>query len=211
MPAALFRSRRFALAAPVLLVAAGVLGAVPVPPADDAGLVSNALTYLDSIKNARGRFVQTDSQGRQTTGEVWIHRPGKARFQYDPPSRLVIASDGRLVSVLNPGLRSFQNYPLGATPLGLLLARSVRLEHGAYVSGVERRADGFSLTLRRGRTSGALRLDFAGDPLRLAGWTVIDAQGQVTTVRLIDFGPSGPADPRLFDLRNPYRGAPAPP
>jgi len=97
---------------------------------------------------------------------------------------------------------------LRLTPLSLFLARDVRLDRGVAVSKVTRLADGFSIVARDGRkqAEGRITLTFARAPLRLTGWTVTDAQGAATRVRLADFAPSGPLDPGLFELPDP-RGA----
>ena len=67
--------------------------------------------------------MQTDARGRATTGALFMKRPGKARFAYDAPSGLLVVSDGGVVSVQDTRLKTFESYPLGATPLSLFLAR----------------------------------------------------------------------------------------
>jgi outer membrane lipoprotein-sorting protein len=180
--------------------------------ADDRATVERASAYLEGLTNAKGRFVQTDPRGAVSEGSLFLHRPGKARFAYDPPSGVIIASNGKVVSRLDPRLHAFQSYPLGLTPLSLFLARDIRLDRGVSVSKVTRLADGFAIVARDGRrqAEGRIVLTFAESPLRLTGWTVTDAQGQATRVSLVDFAASGPLDPTLFELRDP-RLASSPP
>ncbi len=179
-------------------------------PADQA-LVDKAVAYLQGLTNAKGRFVQVDARGVVSSGDISLHRPGKARFQYDPPSGLVIASDGRMVSILNPRLKSFYNYPLRYTPLSLLLRKDIRLDHGAEVVGVAPMAGGFAITVRegRGRMQGAITLDFSDRPVSLTGWTIVDARGAATKVRLVDFATVGSLDPAIFELHDPRAAAEA--
>lgn len=173
-------------------------------PADQA-LVDQASAYLQSLGEAKARFTQTDAAGRVTQGTVWLKRPGKARFQYDPPSGLVVISDGAAVTVADFRLRSFTRYPLGATPLSLFLARTVRLDRGVAITAVDHTAEGFVIVARdgRGKTAGRLALDFAQSPLRLTGWTVIDAQGRATRVRLEGLAQVSGLDPALFVPKKP--------
>ncbi len=192
----------------LVLAAALFMAAAPVPPAPspaEQALVDKALAYLQGLTEAKGRFVQVDARGEVEQGAVYLHRPGKVRFEYDPPSGLVIASDGRLVSVLNPRLKSFQNYPLNLTPLSLLLARNIRLDRGAAVTGVTSSADGFAITVRegRGRMQGQIALQFSDRPLALIGWMITDARGASTRVRLVGFAPTSGLRADLFDLRDP--------
>ena len=206
--------RRFTLALAALTLAGPVLAgpalADPAPaqaalsPADQA-LVARATAYLEGLAQAKARFVQTDARGQTTTGTVYLKRPGKARFAYDPPSGLLVVSNGSTVAVADSRLKSFDSYPLGMTPLSLFLARTIRLDKGVQVTGVTRMADGFTLTARDGRkqTAGQIALTFADAPLRLAGWAVTDAQGHTTQVRLEGLAPAANLDPGLFELKDP--------
>jgi len=80
--------------------------------------------------------------------EVDLQRPGKARFAYDAPTNLVMASNGHLVSVWTQRLKTFESYPLGMTPLSVFLAKEIRLDKGVVVSRVERLGDGFAIVAR---------------------------------------------------------------
>src|SRR5689334_18303717 len=123
----------------VALVALGVAGpALAQAPlaADDQAMVSRAIAYLEGLGEARGRFVQTDPRGQTSQGAVYLKRPGKARFDYDPPSGLLVVSDGSTVSVADSRLKTFDRYPLGATPLSLFLSKSIRLDRGVQITGV---------------------------------------------------------------------------
>jgi outer membrane lipoprotein-sorting protein len=179
------------------------LGTVLSP--EDQALVDRAVDYLQGLSTARGRFVQTDMRGQVTRGQIFLQRPGKARFAYDPPSGLLVVSNGSTVSVYDSRLRSFQSYPLRATALSLFLARNINLSSGVIVDQVIRRDDGgFEIVARdaRRQAEGRIRLTFSRAPA-LTGWALADAQGLTTRVQLVDFAPSGPLDQRLFVLRYP--------
>jgi outer membrane lipoprotein-sorting protein len=185
-----------------------VLAAAPAPPAlaaPDAALVAKAVAYLHDLTTAEGRFIQTDARGALTQGTLYLQRPGKARFEYDPPSGLVIASDGHEVSVVNRRLKTIRSYPLGLTPLSLFLARDIRLDKGVMVTGVDRREGGFSITARDGgkKTAGQIVLTFAQSPMALTGWTIIDSQGRAVGVRLIDLRRAAPRAAKFFEIYDP--------
>jgi outer membrane lipoprotein-sorting protein len=196
------RSLTLALAAAPL---AGPALAQTALPAADQALVDRAVAYLESLTEAKGRFSQTDAHGRTTTGRLFLKRPGKARFAYDPPSGLLVVSDGGVVSVQDKRLKTFDQYPLVATPLSLFLAKTIRLDRGVSIARVSRMADGFSVTARDGKkqTAGSLTLTFTDNPLTLASWTVTDAQGRPTRVQLLDLQPTTGLDRSLFVLKDP--------
>jgi outer membrane lipoprotein-sorting protein len=41
--------------------------------------------YINSLTTAEARFVQTNADGSTAKGRIIIQRPGRARFEYDPP------------------------------------------------------------------------------------------------------------------------------
>jgi outer membrane lipoprotein-sorting protein len=191
-------------AAPLTAAPVAVQAQAALAPADRA-LVDRAVTYLEGLSEAKGRFVQTDARGRTVTGALYLKRPGKARFAYDAPSGLLVVSDGGVVSVQDPRLKTFDQYPLSATPLSLFLARTIRLDRGVAIARVARARDGFSITARDGRreTAGEITLDFVDNPLRLSGWTVVDAQRRPTRISLIALDRASGLDRSLFVLKDP--------
>jgi outer membrane lipoprotein-sorting protein len=195
------RSLTLALAAAPLAAPAF---AAPLPPADKA-LLDRAVAYLQGLDQARARFVQTDARGHSVGGEVFLKRPGKARFAYDKPSGMLVVSDGHYVTVQDKRLNSFDQYPLGATPLSLFLARTIRLDQGVDVTRVGRMADGFSITARDGKkqTAGQITLTFTDNPLALVGWTIVDPQGRTTRVQLQGLQRTTGLAANLFVLKDP--------
>ena len=202
------RRRLLALAAATAAIAplGAFAAAAPAPlSAEDQALVDRAVAYLQGLNEARGRFVQTDARGATSQGELFLKRPGKARFAYDPPSGLLVVSDGGTVSIADSRLKTFDAYPLVATPLSLFLAKTIRLDRGVQVTRVARAADGFTITARDGKreTAGQIALTFTDNPLALAGWSVTDAQSRTTQVRLAGLQRASGLDPSLFVLKDP--------
>ena len=198
------------------ILAGGVRAAAPAPAPplseEDTRLVERAVAYLQDLGELKGRFEQTDPRGAVTGGDIYLKRPGRARFVYDPPSSLLVISDGHDVAVIDPRLKTNERYPLGLTPLSLFLAKRVRLDRNIAVTAVNRYSDGFSLTAHdaRHKTRGEVTMTFAEAPLRLREWRTVDAQGQVTRVRITSLEPVSGLDPALFiaPLPKSVRGHP---
>ena len=201
--------RSLALAFVAAAAAPAALAQPPTLAPEDKALVDQAVAYLESLSEAKARFEQTDGRGQTTEGTVWLKRPGKARFEYDPPSGLVVVSDGAAVTVADNRLRTFTRYPLFTTPLSLFLAKTIRLDKGVAITGVDRTATGFVIVARdgHGKTAGQLALIFADKPLQLTGWSITDAQGRTTRVRLMGLERASGLDKSLFVGKKP---APAP-
>jgi outer membrane lipoprotein-sorting protein len=202
-----FTAASLSTAAALALPAAALAqsGTVALSTADLA-LVGKATKYLQNLEEVEGRFEQTNPRGAIQAGDIFLKRPGKARFQYDPPSGVTVVSDGRNVSVWDSRLRTFDRTPLGATPLAILLARQVRLDQDVEVFRVGRYEDGFYLSARsahgEARTEGYITLVFSDNPTALRGWTLVDGQGQATKIKITSLSPT-PIRPEMFVLDDP--------
>jgi outer membrane lipoprotein-sorting protein len=198
--------RRFLLGLSCCLVLASAASAKPLELTEaQKGLIDQASGYLSTLGQVYGRFSQVDAYGSQTSGRYAIRRPGRARFQYDAPSGLLVVADGHNVSIYDQRLKTFDQYPEWATPLGLFLAKTVRLDKSVEVTKVTETDAVFGVTLRdRGHhAEGAIELRFRKAPLTLVGWAITDGQGQVTQVRLDSMETSADLDTAQFKLRDP--------
>jgi outer membrane lipoprotein-sorting protein len=163
--------------------------------------VDQAGVYLNNLRSARGRFTQTDANGRVTTGSYALKRPGKVRFEYDKPSGLLLVADGRNAGIYDSRLKTFEQTPLNRSPLSLFLSNDISVTKGS-ISGVTRSSTGFAFSARDrgGLADGYVTLNFAQNPLRLTGWTIVDGQRRTTRVRLNSLTP-GPVSDSLFVLK----------
>jgi len=178
---------------------------------EDVREVARIVDYLQGLTSERSRFVQTDARGVQTEGAFYLQRPGRARFEYDPPSGLIIASDGRRVTVVDRRLKTRHAYPQGATPLELLLDRNIRLDRGVIVRQVARDQGNVTVVAEdaRRKAKGQIALTFTETPMALTGWAIKDARGGVVRVRLAGLAHTPPHDASFFELPDP-RSTPDP-
>lgn len=200
------RALIFTAAAAALLPAVPALAQSALSAADRAR-VDRAVAYLQGLTSVRGRFTETSARGRAQQGDYYLQRPGRARFEYDAPSRLLVVSDGSNVKRYDPRLNTFQQVPLGQTPLSLFLARQIRVDQGVRVEDVRDVPGGFAIVARDARRprDGQIILTFAESPMRLREWTIVDAQGGRTRVQLNSLESAGSLNRDLFVLRDPTR------
>ncbi len=185
------------LAAPLLIAAA---------PPTNAVEIGQVQQYLNSISTLKAHFVQVAPNGAISQGTAWLDRPGRMRFQYDPPSPLLLVAGHGLFVFHNSSLDQTSNLPLGATPLGILLAPHIQLTGGDVTVTDLRNLPGeiaISLVWNAHPTDGSLTLVFTTDPLALRQWAVTDATGQRTTVTLSNIQLGGKFDPQLFEFIDP--------
>jgi outer membrane lipoprotein-sorting protein len=195
----MFTRRTLLLSAATLpLAAAARAQALSDQDKTDIGRVE---TYLDGLRSLKARFIQVANDGSVSEGTAWLERPGRMRFQYNPPSPFtLIANDGDLI-FNDSSLQQTSNIPLGRTPLGILLADKVDLNGAVAVTAVQRLPGQLQITLTRAGSpgDGSLTLVFAEPPLTLRQWTVVDSQRRETHVTLYNAKTGGTFDPRLFN------------
>jgi outer membrane lipoprotein-sorting protein len=168
--------------------------------AERAAAVASVNAALNAVERMQGRFVQTSPGGGSASGSFYLQRPGRLRFEYDPPATLLIISDGSVVSLRDTALRTTQRTPLRSTPLNLILRTDIDLERHARVLRVARSGDWLMVTARdrSGQTDGQITLNFRGGDLQLTSWDVYDATGARTRVTLSDVEHPGTLEPSLF-------------
>ena len=161
--------------------------------------------YLNGLRALKARFLQVGPDGATTQGTLWLQRPGRMRFQYDKPSPLLLVAGGGTVVFHDSQLDQTTNIPVNQTPLGLLLADTITLSGDVTVTEFDQPPGQLLLTLVRTKTpgDGSLTLALNADPLALVGWSVVDAQGRETHLRLSDVTPGGSYDPKLFVFHDP--------
>ena len=177
----------------------------PLTPQDQADLL-RIQTYLNSVRALHARFLQVAPDGRTSEGQAWLERPGRMRFQYDPPSPFLLVAGHGLLVFYDSALKQTSNIPLGSTPLSILLADQVNLfSDGVTVTGFQRLPGQIQVGLVRTASpqDGTLTLIFADPPLTLRQWVVTDAQGRQTTVTLYDAQLGGSYPDKLFEFIDP--------
>lgn len=176
----------------------------PLTPQDKADL-ARIEQYFDGVHTMQSKFLQFSDNGGMAAGRVYLSRPGKMRFEYDPPTKLLLVANNGILAYYDLMLQQESNVPLSATPLSILLSQKVSLMGDVTVTKFERDAGTIRVTLQQTKdpSQGTLTLVFSDRPLQLKQWTVLDAQNITTKVTLIDpqFGPR--LDGKLFTFINP--------
>jgi outer membrane lipoprotein-sorting protein len=159
--------------------------------------------YLTSVQQLSGKFVQVGPDGTRVRGEFHIQKPGKVRFEYDPPTPIEIIADGQSVVVRNSKLATQDLYPLSQTPLRFLLSDRIDLLRDTNVIGI--RSDDSYVTIvieEKQALIGTSRLMMmvGAKDFQLKQWTVTDPQGYDTTVAVSNLDSSRRPDPSLFRI-----------
>jgi outer membrane lipoprotein-sorting protein len=191
-----------ALAAPCL----PALAAPPKPAVltdQDRADIGRIEAYLNQLRTATATFLQLADNGGVARGRFYLSRPGKMRFEYEPPTPILMVSTGGGSLVYYDAMLKQTSYiPVDSTPLGLLLRDNLKFGSEVTITKFERGPGVLRLTLVQTKDpdQGSLMLTFTDRPLALKQWTVTDQQHKATTVTLEEMQTDMKLDPKLFQF-----------
>jgi outer membrane lipoprotein-sorting protein len=173
--------------------------------AQDQADIARVEAYLNGLKSLKAHFMQVAQDGGISEGTAWLERPGRMRFQYDPPAPFLLIAAHGVLTFHDSALQQTTNIGLSRTPLGILLADKVDLSGAVSVTAIQRLPGQLQLTVVRTESpgDGSLTLIFADQPLTLRQWTVVDPQRRETHVTLYNAQTGGSFDPALFEQISP--------
>lgn len=183
---------------------APVLALALAAPAQAEKLSLDALSqYFNALKTAKGAFTQINDDGTIATGTLYIKRPGKIRFEYNPPETTLVLASSNTVAIFDPKTNQGpESYPLGKTPLSIILARTVDLSSANMVTGHS--YDGTATVITAQDPAhpeyGSIELKFTSAPVELRQWVINNDSGARTTMVLGALTKGGSLPNSLFDI-----------
>lgn len=164
--------------------------ALTAPAIAQPGVIRRVQEHLRGVQTMTADFVQTDRAGKALSGKLTLKQPGKVRFQYGQGVPILIVGDGRALNFIDYQVKQVSRYPIGGSPLDILLNPKRDVSRIAKV--MPSAAPGVITILARDPQRpqfGSITLAFTenrGAPgaLMLEGWVALDAQNNRTTVRL---------------------------
>lgn len=185
-----------------LLSAAAIFAVSSTATVADIVPLNQLSRYLNDLRTAKGAFTQINDDGTISTGTIYIKRPGRIRFEYNPPEKALVLASGGTVVIYDPkSNQPPESYPLGRTPLSIILARNVNLNQARMVVG--HTSDGKTTTVTAQDPEhpeyGNIQLVFTGEPVELRQWVINDDAGTQTTVVLGELQKGGQLNNGLFN------------
>jgi len=153
--------------------------------------VQKAEAYFAHLKTVEARFVQTTADGHQQRGTFYLSRPGKLRFQYDPPNEDFVVADGIFIYFYDAQLKQQSHAPISETLADFLLRKNLKLTGDLKVTKIMRAGELVQIFLVQTEQpeSGTLVLGFTEEKdgtFDLRKWRIIDAMGNITETELFN-------------------------
>lgn len=158
--------------------------------------------YLNEIKTLRADFLQVATNGEIASGKLYMSRPGKIRFEYTPPSPILIISDGTFLIYIDKHLEGMTHFFLSNSPISFLVKKSVRITDDTEIISFSQKANIIRIKLAKLNQidKGTITLNFTNQPFNLRKWVVADPQGVETTVILSNMEKNITLNPELFEF-----------
>ncbi len=191
--------KKLALAlAPVI----ALLATAPAAMAEKISL-NNISNYLNGLSTVQSEFTQVNPDGTISAGTVYIQRPGRVRFEYKNSKQLMLASGGQVAVFDAKSNQGPQVYPLGQTPLSIILDQNVNLARKGMVTGHSERKN---TTVVKAHDPahpqyGSIEMVFTA-PTELRQWVVTDDTGKKTTVILGEMKKGVSFKPSTFAIQS---------
>ena len=190
--------------------AVGISLAAALPAAAQKLSLGAISGYLNDLQTAKGEFTQINDDGTISTGTLYIKRPGRVRFEYNPPEQaLVVAGASTVVIFDKKSNQRSETYPLSRTPLSIILARQVNLGRAKMVTGHSYDGTATIVTAQDPEHPeyGNIQLKFTANPVELRQWIIDNGSGSRTTVVLGDLQKGVNLSSSLFDTSRAGPGA----
>jgi outer membrane lipoprotein-sorting protein len=165
------------------------------------GELNRIETYLNGIRTMKSRFIQINPDGSAWNGDLYVRRPGKFRFEYDPPVPHLLIANGNWFFHVDRALQETNVIPLVKTPAQFLVKEDISLKEDFTIKKFEQQPGivKIAMVTRDNPDLGEVTLTFSDKPLELRKWTVRDLQDNVTQITLQNTRYGVNINARLFD------------
>ena len=178
---------------------------------DSQGVVPPLVTlqeieaYLQSLTQIQARFILIGPDYRTSHGTFSLSKPGRIRFEYDPPDELLIVSDGKIISLVDYDLRQVTRWPIKKTPLHALVRSGEVFGEDVTVTRMVQQGDQIRVSMAEAgdEDEGTMELVFSQFPLRLDGWEIIDGRNSRTIIVLEDLQTDVDLADSLWTFKDP--------
>jgi outer membrane lipoprotein-sorting protein len=167
--------------------------------------IDRVANYLSGLSTIVSDFTQVAPDGSLSSGKFYLKRPGRMRWQYNPPTPILMIANGKEFVYYDYELEQVSYIPLDSALVGFLAQEKIRFDEKVGITSFEEK-DGvirIGLAQRDKPSEGALLLELSDKPLMIRTMVVTDATGQQTSVALSDAKFGVKLEKDLFIFRDP--------
>ena len=106
--------------------------------AKDKADIARVEDLLNSINSLQAHFTQLSDNGGTAEGVFYLQRPGRLRFEYDPPTPILIVGTGKTIVFYDSRLGQVTYVPIKSTPLAFLVDQNISFSGDTKVVRIDR-------------------------------------------------------------------------
>jgi len=159
--------------------------------------------YLNSITTLATPFNQENSDGERASGMFYLARPGRLRWDYAPPTPILIVAKGSLVAYYDKELDEVSHISIDDTLAGLLTRKEISFgKDGVNLIDFKKENNEMQITVSQNdkEEQGNLTMVFSEGNIKLLRMEVVDSIGKTTSVAFDTLVYNKPLDKKLFAL-----------
>lgn len=165
-------------------------------------IVAKVEHYLNGLTTVTSKFTQVAPDGNIAEGVFYLQRPGKMRWEYDPPVPIVMVGKDGTLTYYDKELQQTNHIPIKDTLAGFLTRERISLTDNIVIDSIEQDAGMVRVALHQKSApdEGGLTLEFAEAPFRLNSMSITDATNQETRIAFSGAVFGQPIDQKKFDI-----------
>ena len=163
-------------------------------------------SFLSLLTTIKADFEQVAPSGETASGTFYLQRPGKMRWEYNPPSPILLVSNGKTITYYDAEMDQINYISLDETLAGFLANESLKLNTDATeLVGFEVSPGAVRATIRQRENpeNGTLTIEFTDKPLVMKQLIITDAGGNETRIALSGAEYGKKLDRSLFIFKDP--------
>lgn len=168
------------------------------------------ITSLQQALNNResivAQFRQTNTNGSYSSGTFYLKKPGKIRWQYDPPTPIVIVSNGPQITYYDYELEQISYVSLDGALASILSEKNINFlseELEILEAGFDKEESHITIMQKDRPEEGKVTFVFKREGAVLKDMIVENAAKQVTHIMLTDHHYNVALQDHLFIIKNP--------
>lgn len=171
----------------------------------DEKLLKSLQKYLNAINTLQADFSESTVEGKVQQGVFYLQRPGKLRWQYHPPSPILLIINGDNASYYDYELDQMSHMKLDSSLLSVLTRKKIEFKGGdliveelTHIAGMIR----LKLSYKGHPEHGKMTMIFQNKPMILTSLELMDELGNTTWVSFQNMKINNPIDKTLFVMKN---------
>lgn len=166
--------------------------------------------YLSSLKTMVADFKQVAPDGTVSTGKFHLKRPKQMRWQYNPPTPILMVTRGNYLTYYDYDLNQVSDIPLEDTLLGVLSQKQISFNDPKIAVAENYEQDGLRVVTflqKEQPDNGSLSMVFDQKPaIALRQLILVDATQQTTSITFANRKENTEVTDKVFKFKDPRTG-----